>query len=168
MTKKTSASQLSIPGKHAFLASGQTYVLPKGKVGQRDQFKRLYLCWQKDTNWIYYTCVSCKAITRSTVHLKPVPGTYEKSGLFMDKDVVGTYGCEYCTKCSVHHWFVLEDFPVKAIQKKIAKNPGQCLMCKSKHILDNCGFLYCERCTFHWRLPVIPVQTGVTHVDKGG
>lgn len=167
MTKKTSSFELDIPPAHVFLASMSTYVLPKGKVGQRNSLNKKYLCWQKDGNWIYYTCTSCRAVTRMTVNLKPAPGTAQKCCLFMDGNMVATHGCEYCCACSAHVWLVLEDFPVRTIQEKIAKNSRQCPMCNAGDISSNSGFKYCCRCGFHWHLPKNNL-IGASHADQGG
>lgn len=161
--KKTHFSTLDIPLNHSFLARGQTYVLPKGKVGEKDHLKRLYLCWQKTEDGIYYVC-GCGRINRMSANL--TGGI--SCGLFMDGSMVGTYGCEYCYSCKSHIWYVLEDFPVKVIQKKIVKNPRQCPMCGLGNLFDETGFKACGRCYFRWRLPKKPVQTEVLHVDQRG
>lgn len=147
MAKKTSINELDLAREHVFLAGGQTYVLPKGKVGQRDHKRRFYLCWQKTEDGIYYTC-PCGRINRMSVNLA---WEGKNCGIFLDGSMVGTFGCEYCLSCHSHLWYVLKDFPVKTIQKKLVKEPRQCPLCGFMSGCGSSGFTACQRCSFHWR-----------------
>ena len=138
-----------MPPQHRLLPYGNSYILPKGTVGEKDKRGQKYICWQGFPEGTYYVCANCKTI--NSLGMKIDHQQESGYGFFLDGDRMGTLGCVVCINCKAHLWFVFQDWPVENLKEKIKKDPTCCPFCGSRGYLPNPSFS-CT-CGFNWTVP---------------